>query len=230
MVLAMFLAHLVGDFILQWDALAAWKSRELRGVLVHGSVVAGVTCLFSLPFHPGWWWGVAFISAAHILIDAVQLYVKPALPALVRFLLDQAAHFVVIIAALAWGGYLHPAHLTANFSALAQRDKIMIYLLAYAFITMPAWVIVKFAAYGLVQGAPPEFPGRTNKYVEILERVLMTTFVTFGQFLLIPMVVIPRLVSDWPKVAEDKQPAVYLVELLGSVALAVFVGLLLRQL
>jgi hypothetical protein len=28
MVIGMFLAHLVGDYILQWDGLARWKSRE----------------------------------------------------------------------------------------------------------------------------------------------------------------------------------------------------------
>lgn len=229
MVMAMFLAHLVGDYILQWDALAAWKSRELRGVLAHGGVVFLVTWLFSLPFDPGWWPGVVFIGVVHILIDAIQLYVKPPLPALLRFSLDQLAHFTVILLALSFGGYLHLSNLTADFAAIAHSERLMVYLLGYAFITMPAWVIVKFTAYGLVQGTPPEFPGRTNKYIEILERILMTTFVAFGQFLLIPLVVVPRLVSDWPKVMEDRQTAVYLAELLVSVTLAVFVGLLLRQ-
>ena len=70
MIIAMFLAHLVGDYILQWDSLALWKSRELKGVLAHGLVVTFVTFLFILPFEPTWWqrlwatpkWG--FASAA----------------------------------------------------------------------------------------------------------------------------------------------------------------------
>lgn len=227
---AMFLAHLVGDYILQWDALAAWKSRNLTGVLAHGSVVFLVTWLFSLPFDPTWWRGVVFIGLTHILIDAVQLYVKPPIPALLRFTLDQAAHFTIILLALAAGGFLELNRLTAVLAASAHSERLMLILLGYAFVTMPAWVIVKFAAYGLVRGGPPEFPGRTNKYIEILERLLMTTFVAFGQFLLIPLVVIPRLVSEWPDAADNEQTTLYLVELLASITLAVSVGLLLRQL
>jgi len=225
----MFLAHLVGDYILQWDSLAAWKSRSLAGVLAHGSVVFLVTWLFSLPFNPGWWPGVVFIGSTHIFIDAVQLYVKPPIPALFRFLLDQAAHLAIILLALAAGGYLEISRLAADFAGMAHSERLMIILLGYAFITMPAWVIVKFAAYGLVDGRPPEFPGRTNKYLEILERILMTTFVAFGQFLLVPLVIMPRLVSEWPDVAKREQTTHYLVELLASMTLAVIVGLLLRQ-
>ena len=38
MVIAMFLAHLVGDYVLQWDELAAWKAREMKGVIVHSDL------------------------------------------------------------------------------------------------------------------------------------------------------------------------------------------------
>jgi hypothetical protein len=40
MIVALFLAHLVGDYVLQWDKLANWKSRALPGVLAHGLIVA----------------------------------------------------------------------------------------------------------------------------------------------------------------------------------------------
>ena len=40
MITSMFLAHLVGDYILQWDSLAMWKSREYKGVLAHTLVVS----------------------------------------------------------------------------------------------------------------------------------------------------------------------------------------------
>ena len=58
MITAMLLAHLVGDYVLQWDALAAWKSRALAGVAVHAAIVTAVTWLFALPFAPDWWQGI----------------------------------------------------------------------------------------------------------------------------------------------------------------------------
>ncbi|MFQ5398287.1 MAG: DUF3307 domain-containing protein [Anaerolineae bacterium] len=226
----MLLAHLVGDYILQWDQLALWKSKELKGILVHGLVVFTVTWTFSLPIDPTWWWGVLFISAAHLLIDGAQLYVELPVAPLVRFILDQSAHGVVIIAALIARGDLAFFSLTADLANSLQSNRALSFLLGYAFISMPAWVIIKFVAYGLVRGTAPEFPGRTNKYIGILERGLITTITILGQSLLAPLVVVPRLVVEWSRVRRANETAVYLVELLVSTALAVAVGLALSRL
>ncbi|WP_420630877.1 DUF3307 domain-containing protein [Candidatus Leptofilum sp.] len=227
MIIAMFLAHLVGDYILQWNSLAAWKSRAMAGVIVHCLVVLAVTWLFILPFNPGWWPWVIVIGVAHFVIDAIQLRVKLPIPELARFGLDQAAHFIVITLALAGGGYLNLAVIVQNGLALLQSDLLLIYLLGYAFVTMPAWVLVKFTAYGLVQGTAPQF-GDSSKYLGILERLLMTTFVAVGQYLLVPLVILPRLLMEWPEVAQDEGAPVYLAELLASIALAVSVGIAFR--
>lgn len=227
MIIAMFLAHLVGDYILQWNSLAAWKSREMKGVIVHCLVVLVVTWLFILPFNASWWPWVVFIGILHFLIDAVQLRVKLPIPELARFALDQLAHFIVITIALASGGYLDLAALLQSSQTILQSDLLLIYLLGYAFVTMPAWVLVKFTAYGLVQGTAPQF-GDSSKYLGIMERLLMTTFVALGQYLLVPIVILPRLLMEWPQVADDERAPVYLAELLTSVILAVVVGVLFR--
>lgn len=230
MVISMFLAHLVGDYILQWDKLALWKSRELRGVLVHGLVVFIVTWMFAMPFNPDWWAGVAFIGAAHILIDAFQVIVKLSIPPLVRFTLDQIAHILVITLALAWGGYLEISALSADLLHTIHDERVLAYLLGYAFVTMPTWVLVKFLAYGLVKGSPPDFASETSKYIGILERLLITTFVALGQFLLVPLVAVPRLVIDWPRVSGTDRTSVYLVELLAGTGLAIAIGLAISTL
>ena len=226
-IIAMFLAHLVGDYILQWNSLAAWKSRELKGVIVHCLVVFAVTWLFILPFDPAWWPWVVVIGIAHFLIDAVQLRVKLPIPELARFSLDQLAHFTVITLALTAGGYLNLTSLLQDGMHILQSDLLLIYLLGYAFVTMPAWVVVKFTAYGLVQGSAPQF-GDSSKYLGILERLLMTTFVAMGQYVLVPVVILPRLLMEWPQMANDERAPVYLAELLVSVTLAVSVGILFQ--
>ncbi len=225
MVSAMFLAHLIGDYVLQWDSLAGWKSRELKGVAAHCLVVTAVTWLLSLLFDPTWWWGVLFICVAHFFIDAIQLYIRPPISALARFTLDQAAHFLVIALALLLGGYWQPSALTGVWQTWLGSERLLLILIGYAFITMPVWVIAKFLAYGLVKGAPPNFPEGSNKYLGILERLLITTFVALGQFLVVPLVALPRLVMEWPTQARGERGSVYLVETLFGVALAVSVGL-----
>jgi hypothetical protein len=229
MIIAMFLAHLFGDYVLQWNSLAAWKSREVKGALVHGLIVWAVTWLFALPFEP-LWSGVFFIGLTHLLIDGLQARYKPPVSPLLRFVIDQFLHLSIILIALDKGGYLEIASLTADVQTGLRNERFLAYLLGYAFITMPAWVLVKFTAYGLIKGSAPNFMEGTNKYIGIMERLLMTTFVALGQFLLVPLVAVPRLALDWRKIAGSDQTTVYLAELLASVALAVIIGLGLRGL
>jgi hypothetical protein len=230
MIIAMILAHLVGDFILQWDALAKWKSYALRGVLAHGLIVLGVTALFALPFSPFWWSGVLFIGLSHIAIDAVQLYVRPAISPLLRFILDQLAHFLIIGGALIAGGYLSLSTPLADVTAAAQATPWLTAVTVYAFITMPAWVVLKFTVYAVVEHAPPNFPAKPSKYVGITERLLIATCVALGQVLLIPLIALPRLIAAWPQVKEHRLDRVYVAEFVASAGLAIGTGLLLRGL
>ena len=55
MITAVLLAHLVGDYILQWNALAILKSKALKGVIAHGAIVWAVTWLMTALFNPAWW-------------------------------------------------------------------------------------------------------------------------------------------------------------------------------
>ncbi|MFN2135341.1 MAG: DUF3307 domain-containing protein [Candidatus Promineifilaceae bacterium] len=226
MILAMILAHLVGDFILQTDRIAAWKSQTLKGVFIHGLIVFAVTAAFALPFPPFWWEGVIFISIAHTVIDGAQFLRRPHLTPVVRFFLDQFLHFMVIFAALGFGGYLAGVEKPTE---LSQLQVSLLYAVGYAFVTMPTWVLLKFVGYWLLERSAPVFPDAFNKYAGIVERILIVTFVLTGQFLLVPLLAIPRVILERRNLAENDRRPLYLFETLGGIALAIGVGLLLRQ-
>ncbi len=224
MVIAMLLAHLLGDYVLQWDALAQWKSRELRGVIVHSAILAAVTAALALPINPTWWGGILIISLSHFAIDALQFYFRPTFSPLLRFFLDQLAHLFFIILALTMTGYLVWGNLWGGIVESARATPLLTALLGYAFITMPAWVLLKFVVYALVKGQPPNFPAGPNKFVGITERVIITSLVLSGLALLVPLVTLPRLIVEWPRVIQGGGDTIYLTELISSVALAVGVG------
>lgn len=237
MIVTTLVAHLVGDYILQWDSLARWKSRELKGVLAHGLIVLLVAALFSLPFDINWWPWVLVIGLTHTAIDAIPLWLGKRTPlhangalALARFLVDQTLHLGVIIMVLTASGYVTPSVLAADLAATLRRQPAWAYLLGYTFITMPAWVLTRFAVYGLVKGSMPDFSQAEPKYVGILERGLITTLVVTGQFGLVPVVSLPRLILEAPQVRAGQQAMSYVAELLASVTVAVAIGLLLRML
>lgn len=224
MVMAMILAHLIGDYVLQWNDLAAWKARAMAGVAVHCLLVTAVTLLFAALVDPAFLPWAVFISGMHFLIDAFGLRYRLPITALGRFTVDQAAHLTAILVALIAGGYMEAAIVAGQLTAVLQSDTLMLYLVGYAFVTMPAWVIVKFTAYGLVKGSPPEFSDN-SKYLAILERLLIVTFVAMGHFYLVPLILLPRLMMEWGQMMDAQQTAVYLAELFISVSLAVVIGL-----
>ena len=237
MIISMFLAHLVGDYILQWDELALWKSREYKGVFVHGLIVSLITWLFSLPFDTGFWPWVLFICVTHVAVDAIQLPINRWLAqfqkgfvTLVRFLLDQAIHLFVIVFALIGGGFLDWGAATTSILDTFAANRMLTFLLAYAFISMPTWILVEFVVYGLINGSAPDFSLATNKYVGILERWLITTFVVLGQFILVPLVAAPRFFFERTDVQGKRRTTIYVAELLASIAIAIAIGVGLRAL
>jgi hypothetical protein len=237
MVVAMYLAHLVGDYVLQWDGLARWKSRELKGVLAHGMIVLVVTWLLSLPFDAGWWPWALIIGLTHTAVDAATLWMGKRISlqgsgvlALARYLIDQVVHVGIITFVLVWSGYLAMPSGTAGLMAELRHHRLLVLALGYTFITLPAWILVQFTVYGLVDGSAPDFSRSANKYMGILERGLITTCVITGQFLLVPLVTLPRLILEGPQVRGSNQATLYVTELLASVTLAVAIGLVLRLL
>lgn len=231
MIAAMLLAHIVVDYVLQWDGLARWKSERLSGVAVHGGIVLVVTWLLSLPYTGRWWPYALFIGLTHTLIDALRTRIGrvSSRTALGLFLLDQALHLTIILAALSLSGYPALGQMVEAVVRWAQDVRLVTFLIGYTFITMPAWIIVRFLVWGLVASTEAEALLSTDKYIGILERGLITTLVIVGQFPLIPLVAAPRLVFDGPRVRKSGMASGYVAELLASAAVAIAVGLALRQ-
>lgn len=124
-----------------------------------------------------------------------------------------------------------PGPPTADVLAALQTDQSFATLLGYVFLAMPAWVLVEFVVYGLVNGSAPDFAQAIRcKYVGTLERWLIITFVMLGQFVLVPLVALPRLVFEGPQVMGTPRTTLYVSEMLASVGLAVAIGLALRWL
>ncbi len=236
MIIAMLLAHLVGDYILQWDALARRKARSIQWAAVHGSIVLAVTLLFAVLIDPAWWPWAVLIGVAHTLID--MAWVRPnrrfasakGLYGLIRLLTDQTLHMVMIGVALYASGYLPPSNLIGAIVRDVEAHHGWAVALGYVFISLPAWIFIEFVLYGLINGSAPDFSRVAKyKYVGSLERGLIATFVATGQFMLVPVMALPRLVLEGRQYMGDNRTTLYLAEWLGSLALAVLIGLMLGR-
>lgn len=96
----LFPAHLVADFLLQPKSLVLWKQRDIGGVAVHAAVHAVIMSLFIMPGRFRDAAILALIALSHALIDHAKIrYEKKYGSSSKSFLLDQCAHFVILVAA-----------------------------------------------------------------------------------------------------------------------------------
>src|SRR5512139_1795950 len=148
MIISMLLAHLVGDYVLQWDALARWKGASIKGAAFHGSIVLAVTLLFAVLIDPAWWPWAVLIGLAHIAIDATWVGLnrrfapRSGMYGLVRLLTDQTLHFAVIVCALFASGYAAPTTLLSTAVSEVQTHRAWAIALSYVLISMPAWIFI----------------------------------------------------------------------------------------
>lgn len=232
MTIAMLIAHLMGDYVLQTNKVARRKSESLGGVLLHGLIVLVVTVLIALSVERAWWLWAIIIGLIHVSIDAGNYWSVQTQnwfgrkSALFRFTLDQILHLGSIMTVLAISGELSLLQAVASLVDWTVANPIT--LMGYVFITMPCWILLEFFVYGMIAGSPPDFSQQKDKYPGILERVLVTTLVLMGQLPLALMVPLPRLVLESPRVMGHNNASVYVVKLLASTAIAVLVGQLLR--
>jgi len=102
--LALFLGHLLGDFVFQPGRLVVAKRRGIRGMLLHTGIVTACSVVVLWGQITWLWPAVAITSLAHLGIEHLTVRARRIREAsgLSLFLLDQALHIVslAIIAAI----------------------------------------------------------------------------------------------------------------------------------
>lgn len=100
------LAHVVGDYLLQFDWLYAFKVKSHRGIALHCIIVALAGIILSYPYagHPLMWAYYALLYISHFFMDIgkFQLINKAGWQNKDAFLFDQFMHilWVVIVSVL----------------------------------------------------------------------------------------------------------------------------------
>ncbi len=201
MLAILIISHLLGDYILQFDAIARWKARSIWGVVAHGGIVTLTTLTCVLLVYPVWWPYAAMIGLVHTLIDVVRarlLHTHNTQEDLAWFLLDQATHLAVIVGAV----LATNAPSLVNLEGLVAPSltplvtaKVLIPVIACMLLFQPAWVTLRFVVRGIYGADAAPNLGLGEKYQPMVERFLIAICVYFGYFFLVPLILLPRRVS-----------------------------------
>ncbi len=225
------LAHLLGDFVLQPDSWVADKeNRKLKSTYLYLHVLIITALSFIFLWDLKLWWVAAVIGISHGIIDAAKLSFQTVKNKKNWFFIDQALHLTVIGAVSL---YYHEF----SFEFIKNQDFLKI-LMAALFLTMPASVFIKIL---LSSWTPvPEMQGNiqteslssAGKYIGILERLLVFTFIIVNHWEGVGFMVAAKSVFRFSDLAQAKQRKLTEYVLIGtllSFGTAVLTGILIKQ-
>ncbi len=228
MVTMLIFAHLLGDYILQFNFLARWKARSLWGVVAHGGIVTLMTLACASLIDPAWWRYAALIGITHTFIDVVRarlIHAQNTTWDLIYYLFDQAIHIGIILLTVT----LRPATAAGGHTV---APKVLALAIGYLLLLQPAWVLLRFIVRGVWGPEAAPHLGSGEKYAPMIERVLIASLVMAGQIALVPLVLLPRRLSairvQQNGVGVLMQLTSHWAETVLSVLLAAGVGLILR--
>ena len=184
--LRLLIAHLIADFLLQpksWVQDKNEKGIKSLKLFLHIIVVTLLSVILTIDYFS--WQIPVFIFLFHYLIDLFKVYLKPAkINQLVWFLIDQIFHVVAIVVVMAIVGQL-PGSWLDDYLNVATDERALVLLLAYIFVIWPSMIIINLATSKWQSQIHQELePSLQNagKWIGILERVLVLTFVLSAQF------------------------------------------------
>jgi hypothetical protein len=225
------LAHLFGDFVLQPDSWVADKeNRKLKSRYLYLHVLVITVLSFIFLWDLKLWWMAVLIGVSHGMIDAAKLCFQTVKTKKSWFFIDQALHLMVI------GGISLYCH-EFSFGFFEDQSFLKI-LMAVLFLTMPASVFIRIL---LSAWTPvPETSGNiqteslssAGKYIGILERLLVFTFIMVNHWEGVGFMVAAKSVFRFSDLAQAKQRKLTEYVLIGtllSFGMAVLTGILIKQ-
>lgn len=235
--LRLLLAHLIADFLLQptsWVKHKNEKKIKSSRLFFHVLIVTGLSCL--LVIDQLRWEIPVFIFVFHYLIDLGKIYWKPRyLNELACFMLDQLLHVLLLLGITIFVGELPAGTLTRWPLALTDFNTL-IYLIGYFVLIWPSGILINLATQKWqTQIAEADEPNLMNagKWIGILERVLVLTFVLLGQFQAIGFLIAAKSILRFSVKNETNARILseyVLVGTLISFTLAILVGLAVQVL
>lgn len=208
------LAHLITDFLLQPTRWVEAKRRHFLAswqLYVH-ALLHGVVSLIFVANITFWPWAVA-LAIVHLAIDITKLYLTRRYPTIDWFFHDQIAHVITLIAITLI--VLQPPFLFEWFN----HPKIWLLATAICLLTYPAAVAINHIMRGWAQETEEQLSyslKNAGKYIGIVERILIFTFILFNQWAAIGLLVTAKSVFRFGNLRNENNRKLTEYFLLGS--------------
>ena len=224
------LAHLLGDFILQPNSWVADKENHtLKSKYLYFHVLIHIALSLIFLWDLQLWWVAVLVGVTHFIIDAAKLSFQTVKTKKRWFFIDQLLHILVIAGVSFYFGEF-------NFSFLQNQEFLKI-LMAALFLTTPASIFIKILlsswtpAPDGANSIQTESLSSAGKYIGILERLLVFTFIMVNHWEGVGFMVAAKSVFRFSDLAQAKQRKLTEYVLIGtllSFGLAVLTGIIIK--
>jgi hypothetical protein len=242
-VMALLLAHLLGDFPLQSQWISKNKGSNLGALTLHGAIhylLAWVCLLAFTPVSgllPANQLFVLGYIAIHVLVDTFKyrLTSRQILPDDSKtFLLDQLMHAVVLVYAAI---LLTGNHIGQFIARLAQFIPIKVQILevaiVYVAVIFGGGYLIRNLTKGLAKHTLPSSPDQlpnAGLYIGWLERLLVLTAIAVQTPTLVGLILTGKSIARFPELKDARFVEYFLIGTLLSLSLSLLGGIVLHQL
>lgn len=235
--LRLYLAHLIGDFPLQFNKIYKLKHSGLKGTTPHVLIIMICMLAISWPYLnlPLLWIFIFFVGITHLFQDWLKVtFVNNYIKAHDNFwfyVLDQIIHFVILslIFLTSLKNVEPPASQSFFFTYIYNNDRLILYFIALILATYNGRYMTLTFHKTFLKKQYVCIPFET--WYCIFERALIVTLFFFRGFLflLVPVVLLARpLLVKWGVKKETISPQfLSCADRMVSTAIAVAVGILL---
>ncbi|MEO0528123.1 MAG: DUF3307 domain-containing protein [Bacteroidota bacterium] len=222
----LFLAHLIGDFLLQPNRWVIHKeSNKLFSKYLYFHVLLHFIVTMVLLWDISYWGIALVIMVSHYIIDAAKLYANAVFRnKSIPFFIDQFLHIGVLYAC---AYYMNLAEHTLTL--ISQIDWGLV--TAAVFVSYPAAIIMGKLLAGLSNQIELDHKSLPNagKYIGIIERLFVLVFIILGRWEAIGLLIAAKSVfrfNDLKETNNRKLTEYILIGTLTSFGLAILTGVI----
>ena len=226
----LFLAHLIGDFLLQPNTWVEHKEEHKAAskyLYFHVLLHFVVTMILLWDFQ---YWKIAIlITVIHYVIDLVKLYTTPFFDNKgIPFFIDQLLHIVVLYSCAYFGGlYEH------TLGLFQQLDWALV--TAIVFVSFPSAIIMSKMMQKMSEQIEVDHKSLPNagKYIGMIERIFVLIFIILGRWEVIGLLITAKSVFRFNDLKESnsrKLTEYILIGTLISFGIAIITGIIYTKL
>ena len=230
-ILKLILAHILGDFFLQpqkWVKDKEKKKLKSKWLYIHIGI--HIALMFLLVWDFSYWLLILLIGTSHFIIDALKLLLQKKKTKRFYFFADQIFHVIAIFLITVAMFYDDIA------PSLSISTSLLLLIICLVFLTKPTSIIMKtiFTKWNISKYTEDnESLKDAGKYIGVLERLLVFTFIIVGHWEAVGFLITAKSVfrfGDLTSTKERKLTEYILIGTLISFGIAIIVSLLFLNL